>query len=369
MQERKQRIQLFLKKILELSKTKKIWIYPAGLYGRIMGNFLKKQKIPVEGFIDEKKRNADFNKFSWKILSPEHISADAEHVYLIASTMYSTEIEKVLRKKQVCEKNRIVFDSNTLLDDLVYEEKEPDLYLKKLHCFRNCNRDLRCFIIGNGPSLCLEDLSRLKHEYSLAANKIFQVYDKTEWRPTYYFCEDVKASHTYLRKRAQLEFVLKHCQAGFTSIKSSLFDRYKDDNRFSNLYFYHKATLMAFKMPPFSKNCANEIAGTNSVSYTMLQFAAYMGFAQIYLLGMDHSFSMHKNVDGTVVKNGNIRNHSELLEESDFSQEYIPEYDRYTLGFKAAKIFADRHNIQIYNATRGGKLEVFKRVNFDSLFK
>lgn len=35
--------------------------------------------------------------------------------------------------------------------------------------------------------------------------------------------------------------------------------------------------------------------------------------------------------------------------------------------FEAAKRYADSHGIKIYNATRGGNLEVFERVDFDSL--
>ena len=33
----------------------------------------------------------------------------------------------------------------------------------------------------------------------------------------------------------------------------------------------------------------------------------------------------------------------------------------------AARKYCDEHNVAIYNATRGGKLEVFERVNFDDI--
>ena len=39
------------------------------------------------------------------------------------------------------------------------------------------------------------------------------------------------------------------------------------------------------------------------------------------------------------------------------------------LAYKSAKKYADSHGIRIYNATRGGKLEVFERIDFDSLFE
>lgn len=38
-------------------------------------------------------------------------------------------------------------------------------------------------------------------------------------------------------------------------------------------------------------------------------------------------------------------------------------------AFISAKRYADTHDIKIYNETRGGMLEVFERVDFDTLFK
>lgn len=37
-------------------------------------------------------------------------------------------------------------------------------------------------------------------------------------------------------------------------------------------------------------------------------------------------------------------------------------------AYKSARLYAENHGIKIYNATRGGELEVFERVNFDDIF-
>jgi hypothetical protein len=36
-------------------------------------------------------------------------------------------------------------------------------------------------------------------------------------------------------------------------------------------------------------------------------------------------------------------------------------------AYTVSKDYADTHGIKIYNATRGGKLEVFERVDFDEV--
>ena len=38
------------------------------------------------------------------------------------------------------------------------------------------------------------------------------------------------------------------------------------------------------------------------------------------------------------------------------------------IAYECARKYADMHGIKIYNATRGGNLNVFERVCFDSLF-
>ena len=42
--------------------------------------------------------------------------------------------------------------------------------------------------------------------------------------------------------------------------------------------------------------------------------------------------------------------------------------DVITKAYEWAEIYSRKHGFRIYNATRGGKLEVFERVDFDSLF-
>ena len=101
----------------------------------------------------------------------------------------------------------------------------------------------------------------------------------------------------------------------------------------------------------FSDDLFLEVCDGNTVTYICLELAVYMGFKEIYLLGVDCDYSGKKQhvIDtGDVVLNN-------------------PE-SRMIEAYKKAKEYADSHGIKIYNATRGGKLEVFERVDFDSLF-
>ena len=65
---------------------------------------------------------------------------------------------------------------------------------KKLSQFRNIHSGKRCFLIGNGPSLRASDLDTLHRagEITFAFNRIYNIFDQTEWRPTYYISQDEK---------------------------------------------------------------------------------------------------------------------------------------------------------------------------------
>ena len=47
---------------------------------------------------------------------------------------------------------------------------------------------------------------------------------------------------------------------------------------------------------------------------------------------------------------------------------YNAPLDDLTQAFVNARAYSDQNNIKILNATRGGHLEVFERVDFDQLF-
>ena len=58
--------------------------------------------------------------------------------------------------------------------------KRPDVYFytRKLVALKKCCPGQRCFIVGNGPSLTIEDLEKIKNEFCFAANRIYTLYDK-----------------------------------------------------------------------------------------------------------------------------------------------------------------------------------------------
>ena len=62
-------------------------------------------------------------------------------------------------------------------------------------------RGRSCFVVGTGPSLCLEDLERIRPAYSFGVNAAVLALGQTGWRPDFYLIQD---EYVYRRLEAAL---------------------------------------------------------------------------------------------------------------------------------------------------------------------
>lgn len=218
----------------------------------------------------------------------------------------------------------------------------------RLRQFKNKYNGGRCFVIGNGPSLRYEDLRMLAGETTFACNSLIKLFDEIPFKPTYYFAQDnhiILDNKEYIEKLDTTRFVKAHYASRYHILGVT----------------YYK---MLFPKRPigFSWDIPNVVYSGQTVTYSMIQFAAYMGFKEIYLIGVDCNYS----------KDNCVITADSYFDKRLFnaSRAYAaPEVDTNLLAFARAKEVCDKKGVRIYNATRGGKLEIFPRVDFDSLFE
>lgn len=94
---------------------------------------------------------------------------------LLAQLWYISRQPKFIRQEKQIQKNALS-RKNGYIDER-YEQ------IKK---YKDIHQRERCFIVATGPSLTLSDLEVLKNEYTFGMNSIVKLFDKTDWRPTYY---------------------------------------------------------------------------------------------------------------------------------------------------------------------------------------
>ena len=232
----------------------------------------------------------------------------------------------------------------------ICEKKYINLkYGNEIKNYKDKFKGKRCFIIGNGPSLTTDDLEKIKDESSFAANLIYKSFDKTSWRPTFYCVEDYNVLEKNIDEIKKLSPEYEH---GFFSgnIYKSLPSDFLKNKKNS---FWYVAMFNWESNPSFSFDISDYIAEGMTVTYCNIQLAVYMGFSEIYLLGIDHFYEPHNSYSEFIGKDSTVYN--------------APRLDKSTLAYrKAAKVCKEK-GIKIYNATRGGHLEEFERIDFDSI--
>ena len=228
----------------------------------------------------------------------------------------------------------------------------------KLKHFKGIHSGERCFVIGTGPSLTVDDLERLKGEITFGSNRIFEIFPKTSWRPTYYVNQDFKLIGKFKEDIKAVE-----CEHLFMPIDAKYL--FGLDERISYFILRHKDFYPGYA--DFSTHLNRYMGQGFTVTYGAIQLARYMGFKEVYLLGIDHNYSISLNEKGVPVIKEDVKDYFEGSKASNKGMN-LPRVVESTMAYMTARKFADAHpDFNIYNATRGGKLEAFERVNLDDI--
>lgn len=242
-----------------------------------------------------------------------------------------------------------------------YKKYKASEYPRKIRELKDIYKGKRCFIVGNGSSLKSTDLDKIKGEISFACNRIYEIFDKTDWRPTFYIAEDEDAYEEIVPK--VIRFRLPNY------IFSPNAKKYLSDDTVNVYYAYFsnlKYVINRYndKSSHISLDISDHISDGYTVTFSAIQTAIYMGITDIYLIGVDFNYSAHTDKWGRLVMDENVVTYFD-------GKEHFGSYLNYysTLNaYNAAADYAKKKGVRIYNATRGGKLEVFPRVSFDGLF-
>lgn len=241
---------------------------------------------------------------------------------------------------------------------------EKTKYGKRIEQYHNKYIGQRCFIVANGPSLRPEDLSMLyeRGEITFAMNRIYNVFDKTNWRPTFYICEDELIAGGQQNKISAIVALEK-----FIPIELKWWHNVEIDNA---CYFHINYDNNRRMLHSFSTDCAHQVECRGTVTFTCMQFAAYMGFSEIYLIGVDHNYQVTIDIDGNIITDPNQKDYFCEGYDEDIKDLVIHDMGNNTRAYLDARAFCEEKGgkTMIFNATRGGKLEVFPRVEFDSLW-
>jgi 6-hydroxymethylpterin diphosphokinase MptE-like len=240
--------------------------------------------------------------------------------------------------------------------------------LPRNETFRDRHRGRRCFIIGNGPSLKAQALSRLTGEVTFATNSFYlHPLAKEQRLPTYYLLSDPQyfdgstSNEEFAQMRAAIgskPIFLPHYAREFITSTNAL----------PSEQIYYVATCGGLEDTWQTRpDLTQTIPGAQTVVQLAMLAAMYMGCSPIYLLGLDHDWLSHGG------KHLNFYSDETVDEQPEgnlpgwtyrrMMEAMLTMWDIYEMLLR----IANAEGIEIINATHGGFLDVFKRQRYESI--
>jgi N-acetylneuraminate synthase len=229
----------------------------------------------------------------------------------------------------------------------------------------------RCFILATGPSINSQPLHLLAGETCISVSNFFVHPDYAVIRPRYH-C--VAPHHAPITEDAWQTWL---SDMAMRTLDAEMFFMLPDLERNSrNGYFNDRAVRHIQPGAPLTQlesqgvDLTRALPSPQSVTIMALYGAIHMGFSEIYLLGCDHDWILHLNQSRHFYNESqhalNRDGYNEWFNDGidGYFKDYLTLWSQYRAVAKAAQL----RNSRILNATRGGLLDVFPRIPFESLF-
>ena len=228
--------------------------------------------------------------------------------------------------------------------------------IARLAALKDQYRGQRCFIIGNGPSLRETDISKLKGEYTFGMNRIYLAFE--DWGFQTSFLVSVN------------DLVIEQCAADFLALDVPRFFSWRSHKYFPKLPVSQLPTFLhtTYTGPGFSTDARGRLWEGATVTNVCLQLAYHMGFEQVILIGVDHSFAAKGKPNATVVSEGDDQSHFDPRYFGKGFRWQLPDLDTSEQGYWLARQAYEAAGRSVVDATIGGHLQVFPKVKYASLF-
>ncbi|TNE53547.1 MAG: DUF115 domain-containing protein [Bacteroidetes bacterium] len=241
------------------------------------------------------------------------------------------------------------FVKNRLKWDLSSKARQSK---KRFTDLGNSQHGKKAVILCNGPSLNNVDFELLKEKgvFTIGLNKINLLFDRTEFRPSMIVAINklVIEQNKDFYNQTDIELILDSASAHHL-------------NKRPNVNFIYSL--------PFQLKFAGDIRGAvcqgYTVTYAAMQIAFHLGFSEVALVGCDHNF-VTKGSPNMKVKSGETDpNHFSKDYFSGGAEWQLPDLLGSEIHYKMADEFYKAHGRKIYNATEGGKLEIYERIQLN----
>lgn len=231
--------------------------------------------------------------------------------------------------------------------------------LRRLTALKDIHKGQRAFILGNGPSLKHTDLSKLRGEITFGLNRIYLLFPELGFQTTYLVSIN--------------DLVIEQCAAEMAALTLPKFISWRSRRHFESLPNLRPDRLPTFlyttyDLPRFARDARGRLWEGATVTNVALQLAYHMGIQQVILIGVDHNFVSKGPANTTVISEGDDPNHFSPAYFGKGFRWQLPDLETSEIGYRLARQAYEQAGRQVLDATIGGKLTIFEKVDYDSLF-
>jgi hypothetical protein len=227
--------------------------------------------------------------------------------------------------------------------------------MARLAGLKDIHKGKRAFIIGNGPSLKQTDLGKLKDEITFGLNRIYLMFPELGFGTTYFVAVN--------------DLVIEQCTADISALPMPKFLSWRAHRFFSTSSLPATFLYTTYDNPAFARDVRHRVWESATVTYVAIQLAFHMGFEQVILVGVDHNSNAPGKANTTVVSQGDDPNHFHPGYFGKGFRWQLPDFETSEIGYRLARQAYEADGRQILDATIGGKLTIFPKTDYLSLFK
>lgn len=205
----------------------------------------------------------------------------------------------------------------------------------------------RCFILGNGPSLNKTNLALLKDEFTIGLNRIYLKFPEMGFSTNALCCVNELVLQQFgndILAQPGLKLVNDRARRYLSPTADTVFMRSLDGVGFNTDLttgtWYSGAT----------------------VTFCAMQLAYFLGFKEVVLVGVDHSFTSSGRAHQESRSKGADVNH---FDPSYFGKNVVwqfPDLIESELNYTIAREFYRINRREIVDGTVGGQLQVFRKI-------
>jgi hypothetical protein len=225
----------------------------------------------------------------------------------------------------------------------------------RLKQLENIHAGQRCFVIGNGPSLRQTDMSRLKGEVTFGLNRIYLLFPELGFSTSYLVLVN--------------DLVIQQCAAEIAALALPRFITWRARSWFRpdpNLTYLDTDFTGE---EGFCSTLTGRVFEGFTVTNVALQLAYYMGFSEVILIGVDHNYVTQGAANQAVISEGDDPNHFAANYFGKGFKWQLPDLAGSERGYLRAREAYSQVGRRILDATVGGKLTIFPKVDYLSLFQ